>query len=247
MNASVKFDEDRSAALRALLVEEARADAGQRASHAKRPMRRRTVLLLAAGVVLGVAGTGGGVGVLNGLGSLSANGAPFPQAVTTDELTAVGTVLQHEGGPAQLCLGAVFQSRPPQCTGPMIHGWDWEAVEQEATAPNVTWGEYVVYGTWDGVGFTTTRDPIPYSLSAPIPDAPPRLHEQKPGTTDEAKLGRVHKDLRAADFPTVWVDAVNGYVLLSVIFDDGSVQAFVNKKCGPGVVVVLSSLRPATP
>ena len=246
MNERVKFDEDRSAALRALLIETARADTSPRASHVKRPMRRRAVLLVAAGVVLGVASTAGAVGVLNGLGSLSANGAAFPKAVTTDELTALGMVLQRGDGPPELCLGAVAQSRPPLCTGPAIDGWDWALVEQEETASNVTWGDYVVYGTWDGVSFTMTRDPIPFSPSAPIPDADPRLDEQEPGTADEAELRRVQRDLLAPDVPTLMVDGpINGYMFIGVIYDDGSIQAFVDKKYGPGVVVVLSALRPA--
>lgn len=246
MNASVKFDEDRSAALRALLIETARADASPRASHVKRPVRRRAVLLIAVGVVLGVAGTGGAVGVLNGLGSLSASGAGFPQPVTTNELTALGVVLQRGDAQPELCLGAVAQSLPPVCTGPAIHGWDWASVEQEETARGVTWGSYVVYGTWDGVDFTVTRDPIPFSSSAPIPDADPRLDEQEPGASDEAKLLSVRRDLLASDYPTLMVDGpLNGYMFIGVIYDDGTVQAFVDKKYGPGVVVVLSALRPA--
>ena len=60
------------------------------------------------------------------------------------EVLGQGTVLQIEGQTPQLCLGAVAESYPPQCGGPEILEWDWDAVDLEETASDVTWGTYAV-------------------------------------------------------------------------------------------------------
>ena len=52
-----------------------------------------------------------------------------------------------EHGP-QLCR-EVAESYPPQCGGPDVFGWNWEAVEGEESASGTTWGSYRVVGTWD--------------------------------------------------------------------------------------------------
>ena len=166
--------------------------------------------------------------------------------VTADELMAQATVLQRGDEAPRLCLSVVYQSRPPQCTGPPIHGWDWAAAEQSETSLSVTWGDYVVYGTWDGVSFTTTRDPVPFVPPGPLPGVDPSLDTREPGSSDEAELLRVQRDVQASDYPTVlmsWPD--NGYLLLTVIHDDGTVQDIVDAKYGPNVVIVTSALQPA--
>lgn len=70
---------------------------------------------------------------------------------------ASGTVLESTAHGPQLCLGGVMDSLPPQCGGPDIVGWDWDAVAGEESANGSTWGEYRVVGTYtDGV-FTLTE------------------------------------------------------------------------------------------
>lgn len=204
----------------------------------------------------GAAIVAAGVFVLAACASVGAEGAgPHPsggadavsQEGTTDELMAQATVLQRgDDDEPRLCLSVVYQSYPPQCTGPAIHGWDWAAVEQSETSLGVTWGDYVVYGTWDGVSFTTTRDPVPYVPPSPPPGVGPGPDIREPGLSDEAELLRVQSDVRASDYPTVlmsWPD--NGYLILTVIHDDGTVQDAVDAKYGPNVVIVRSALQPA--
>lgn len=178
-------------------------------------------------------------------GTRASDSGVFPQPATTDEVRAVATVLQRGDEEPQLCLGGVAESLPPQCSGPVIHGWDWASVEQEDTAYDAIWGTYMVHGTWDGVGFTLTGDADPWSSADPFPGEDPEgIDEREPGASDEAALLRVQRDLTASEYPIRASGPTNGYLWVEVIFDDGSIQAFLDEKYGADVVVVQSALRP---
>lgn len=69
MNDRAQFSEDRSVALKALLMETASADMQHQGSRTIGPLRRRAALLIAVGIAFGAAGTGGAVWALNGLKS----------------------------------------------------------------------------------------------------------------------------------------------------------------------------------
>lgn len=180
-------------------------------------------------------------------GSVSLAGAEsgFPEPQTTKELIGQGLVIQYPGEDPQLCMGAIGASDPPTCSGPAIHGWDWTTAEQSETAADTTSGGYAVYVTWDGVSFTSTRDPIPLSLYDAMAIDDPRLDDRNPGKTSEAELIRLMDDVYATRGPTLtnWM-VRNGYLWLDVIYDDGTVQDFVDEKYGEGVVVVQSVFRP---
>lgn len=79
----------------------------------------------------------------------------------SQEYAASTTVLESPDHGPQLCLGGVLTSLPPQCGGPDVVGWDWDAVENEESANGVIWGEYSVVGTWDGSRLTLTETPGP--------------------------------------------------------------------------------------
>lgn len=119
-------------------------------------MRRNTLPLLVAALVLGC-----------GTEQASEPGEGTNASNTTEqretEYTATATVLESaEHGP-QLCLGGVNDSYPPQCSGPDLVGWNWDAVKGDETAGGSTWGSYTVVGTWDGDSLTLTeppRDPV---------------------------------------------------------------------------------------
>ncbi|WP_188756623.1 hypothetical protein [Microbacterium album] len=54
------------------------------------------------------------------------------------------------GDGAELCLGAIAMSYPPQCGGPRLEGWDW--AEWDGHFEDVSgsrWGEFHVVGTFD--------------------------------------------------------------------------------------------------
>lgn len=82
--------------------------------------------------------------------------SPTAVAVPDGELTTRYPVtVLDDGDGAELCLGAVLESLPPQCGGPALVGWDWAAhagsFEQRA---GVRWGQFGVRGTFDGRSFT---------------------------------------------------------------------------------------------
>ena len=201
-----------------------------------------TGALLAASVMLlmtGCAAQGGG-----GSGA-DADWTPGAPALPA-ETTAVGTVLEKDGTP-MLCLGAIAESYPPQCSGPTVIGWDWAAVDGEETASDVTWGAYAVWGDWDGETFTVTREPVLAALYDPIadPDAPnPWDDTLPPGAIPEQEAEHVQAQVEDA-VPGLLSSAwVNGRVVVEVMFDDGTLQSAADEHFGEDAVVVISSLTP---
>lgn len=166
-----------------------------------------SVRLVIASVVavLAVAGCG------NDATQVPAGSAPDDTvyAVTT-------TVLESPDHGPQLCLGGVQESLPPQCGGPDIIGWDWEDVPSKETARGVTWGEYLVAGTYDGERFTLTRPPEPPEVTTEMtsvdfssPCAEPEggwrvVDDAK--ATDEALSATLQAMEHVRDFAGGWVD-----------------------------------------
>ena len=86
-------------------------------------------------------------------GGTSPGAEPTP---TSTDVVGQGTVIQAADDQAQLCLGAVLESYPPQCTGVPLVGWDWDTVDGQETAAGTTWGTYAVWGVWDGTTLTVS-------------------------------------------------------------------------------------------
>jgi hypothetical protein len=208
-------------------------------------MRKRTIgVLLAASVALFAAGCAAR--------DAPAGGAP-DGAWTVDlpsvaaEVTGVGTVLEADDGPV-LCLGAIAESYPPQCSGPAVIGWDWTAVDGEETASDVTWGAYAVWGDWDGETFTVTGEPVLAALYDPMvdPSAPnPWDPSLPPGPLPESEAEVVQAEVVDALPDVLGAAFVNGRVVAEVMFDDGTLQASVDERYGDDAVVVIPSLTPA--
>ncbi|WP_193598918.1 hypothetical protein [Microbacterium sp. YJN-G] len=74
--------------------------------------------------------------------------------------TRTATVLDAGDG-AELCLGMIATSLPPQCGGPELVGWDWSqwsgAYEDVA---GVRWGEFVLTGVYDATVFAFTPSTV---------------------------------------------------------------------------------------
>lgn len=187
--------------------------------------------------------------LLTGCGAVAVPGEnageePLPPA--SEELIGQGMVISDEDGPVMLCLGPVMESYPPQCSGPEIIGWDWDAVEHWERSGEVRWGTYAVHGTWDGDAFTLTRPPIPLALYDPPADIDPRTEPANRGAGETAELEALQRELHeteGAEILSSWVE--NGYVFVTVVYDDGTLQDAYDAKYGDNMVAVQSALRPA--
>ena len=165
--------------------------------------------------------------------------APAPPA---DEVVGQGTVLDAAGSP-ELCLGAVAESYPPQCTGIPLVGWSWDGVDGSETSGDVRWGAYAVQGTYDGATFTVTEPPILLALYDPMMPEDPFGGE--PGDTDEATLLAIQDQLPerlGAGYLASWPQ--DGRLWVQVLWDDGTWQQAAGEEFGAGVVVIESALRP---
>lgn len=140
----------------------------------------------------------------------------------------------------ELCLGAIAESYPPQCGGPVITNWDWAAQKGMFDEQgDVRWGTFAVTGTWDGTSFTVS-DAIPGALYDPMPEEPPTYPEPSKDYTDD-ELAGFGEDLM--DVPGVLgAYGADGHVLVDVNYDDGSYQDYVDATYGDGVVVVTGAL-----
>ena len=174
-------------------------------------MRRRALVVLAVTVGLVAGGCSGADG-----GEDDVVAGESPGWTGSETVQGTATVLQSpEHGP-QLCW-EMEDSLPPQCTGPDVVGWDWEAVEGEQAANGTTWGSFLVTGTWDGTRFTVTEPPAPagppssdvveVDLSSPCPEpaggwAPLNRAATNQQTLDEATAAAQAR----ADITAVWTD-----------------------------------------
>jgi hypothetical protein len=90
--------------------------------------------------------------------------APKPTAVpgADGDVTTGGPVtVLDDGDGAELCLGAVATSNPPQCGGPPLVGWDWADHQGDfESGAGVRWGDFMVTGTFDGTSVTPS-DVVP--------------------------------------------------------------------------------------
>ncbi|MDX2399980.1 hypothetical protein [Microbacterium algeriense] len=152
----------------------------------------------------------------------------------------MGTVMDV-GGDVQLCLGAVAESYPPQCSGVPLDGWSWDDLEGSESSGQTTWGAYAVSATFDGERLESTEPPMLLALYDPLVPEDPTGGVA--GTTPDEELARVQEDVfaRLDDALTAWSD--RGYVWVQVVWDDGSLQEAVDAEYGDDVVVVQSALR----
>ncbi|MDR7381998.1 hypothetical protein [Promicromonospora iranensis] len=216
------------------------------------PLRAPNRLLgagLASALLLGPSACAGPAGSASGSDDphdgpsdgLTATAPPTPSA--SGLVTAVTTVLQEGDGPPELCLGGVAESFPPQCSGPEIAGWDWGAVEADS-AQDTTWGVYTVEGTWDGETFHLTDVTGPTEPPTTPPDA--RLDPDNAGAVGRDMPEPEAQELQDEVFDdldglTGWTE--NGYVWVTVVYDDGSIQRYADDRYGGDTVAVQSALQ----
>ncbi|MEZ5181419.1 MAG: hypothetical protein R2702_06040 [Acidimicrobiales bacterium] len=106
------------------------------------------------------------LGVLGGCGSdptavRAHDGASpayaYPGGAQEYETTQI-VLSNPEHGP-ELCAGGVLLMLPPQCGGPAVDGWDWDAVGGFEETSGTRWGTYELRGTFEGERFTLTAAP----------------------------------------------------------------------------------------
>ncbi|MGN7950401.1 hypothetical protein ACTJKH_16800 [Microbacterium sp. 22215] len=173
--------------------------------------------------------------------SASSTGDISGAAPPEGRVIGTGTVLDVAGD-AQLCLGAVAESYPPQCTGIPLDGWTWEGVDGSETSGDTQWGTYAVYGTFDGDRYTVTDPPIMLALYDPIRPEDPAGGVD--GTSSEADLARIQDEIAASlgrEALSLWIE--RGYVWVNVVWDDGTLQDALDAEYGDDVVIVTSALR----
>ncbi|MGZ8805451.1 MAG: hypothetical protein ACXWZG_09140 [Microbacterium sp.] len=200
--------------------------------------RHLPVLLLGAASALVLAACASGAG--SGQSSAVPFGTTLP-GLPSGEVIGQGTVMDI-GGAAELCVGPIAESYPPQCSGIPLTNWTWEGIEGSESSGDVTWGAYAVQGTYDGEEFTVTQPPIMLALYDPMPFPDPT--DGKAGAGAEAELLAIQEEL-----PGRLQDAYlssypeNGYLWIDVVWDDGTWQDAADQEFGDDVVVVRSALR----
>lgn len=175
--------------------------------------------------------------------------SPSPAAPTLDtaepalpsgEVTATGFVMD-EGGDVSLCLGAIAESYPPQCSGIPVEGWSWDGLDGADSQGDKTWGDYTVTGIYDGESFTVTAAP-----TVPTGDTDDSA-TRAPGETDADELQQIISDVRGSIDANVLLSvARDGYAWFMVVWDDGTLQAAADAEYGPDVVVIDSVFQPVS-
>jgi hypothetical protein len=205
------------------------------------PLRRAALLAAATAsiVLLAACATGpGGSPTPDNPVELPADAIAAP-----GQVVGQGTVIQTGDTPPQFCLGPVMESYPPQCSGPELVGWDWDAVEGHETSGDVTFGAYAIWGTWDGSVFTATES-VMLALYDPMPFVDPLLDPENAGDSTQADLTRIQDELtETKPFPFLSAGQMNGYLFVDVIYDDGSIQEWVDQTYLPDTVAIRSALR----
>ena len=144
-------------------------------------------------------------------------------------------------GRPELCLGAVAESYPPQCTGIALTGWDWS--DQQGifeTSGATRWGGFSVTGRFDGTTFEVTSA-IPAALYDTV--APGPEPKRQPGDLDGVTLERIQIELE--ELPGILTTVpVEGRLEVSVVHDDGSLQTWADEEYGKGNVLISSALVP---
>jgi len=154
-----------------------------------------------------------------------------------------GLVIQTGDTPPEFCLGAIGMSDPPQCGGPELVGWDWNAVEGEGSGAGVTYGSYAVWGDWDGERLTVTSA-ITLALYDPMPFVDPLLDPANAGDNDDDDLTRIQSELTSLrPFPILTAWQENGYLFVQTYYDDGTIQAWVDDRYLPDTVAIRPTLR----
>jgi hypothetical protein len=205
------------------------------------PLRRALVAAAAAASIVLLAACATAPGDASDPGATPV--VPADVIAAPGKVVGQGTVIQTGDTAPQFCLGAVMESYPPQCSGPELVDWDWDAVDGEETSGDVTFGAFAVWGTWDGVELTVT-EALTLALYDPMPVVDPLLDPENAGDSSEADLTAIQDELTAsAPFEILQLWQENGYLFVQTVYDDGSIQAWADATYLPDTVAIRGALR----
>jgi hypothetical protein len=176
--------------------------------HARSVSARAAVILLAALSV--------------GLGACaSTSGIPSPDAQEIALTTEHPVVVLDDGHGAELCVGVVAASLPPQCGGPALVGWDWsDHVGEYEQQAGIRWGDFLVTGRYDAsadeffpndvvaAGEQPERpgyEPLGDTTPCPEPDGGWRVVDVTM-TTDAARQAVFERAASIDGYSSAWVD-----------------------------------------
>lgn len=207
-------------------------------------MNRRRLIAVAvpALVVLGLSLSGCATPSAAPAGSApGATLGEVPPGLPGGDVIAQGTVLD-DGDGAELCLGAVAESAPPQCAGIPLVGWTWDGLDGAETMSGTTWGSYAVQGTYDGDSFSVTEQPVMLALYDPMMTEDPTGGE--PGAGEESELLAIQEELPErlgeaylGSYPQ------DGWLFVDVTWDDGTWQDAADGEFGADTIIIRSALR----
>ena len=166
----------------------------------------------------------------------------MPTAIPAAHGPVLGLGLVLDNGEPGFCLGPVAESYPPQCTGLAMTGWDWSAHRGDfENAGGVRFGSFAVTGTFDGETLTY-ESAVSGALYDPMPWPEPTSSATEEHT--QAQLESIAQELNELPGALTTMPGDN-LVVVDVVHDDGTLQAWADSRFGDGVVFVHSMLAPA--
>lgn len=199
-------------------------------------------LLVALGLLVALVACGDESGdAVDSSGSGNGSAGPMPDRIPAAPGTVTTAYLATvmDTGEPELCLGAVAESWPPQCSGVPMAGWKWREHPEHERQGSTRWGSFAVTGTWDGTTFTAES-----AIPAALYDVPPDETPTRPTpsvTLTETELTRISE--RLVDVPGfLTASPEETRVVLGVVYDDGSLQQWADETWRTDVVVVESAL-----
>jgi len=178
-------------------------------------------VLVLAGSSCGTEGPGTGSAAPSASGSASAASPPAQVPSARGEVTTRYPVtVLDDGDGAELCVGGVADSLPPQCGGPRLVGWDWADHQGDfESRGGVRWGDFLVTGTFDGTSLTPTEvvpgdqvdPPAPQDdadrFATPCPEPEGGWRVLDPAKTTQASEDRTFRAAeRLEGYAYSWVD-----------------------------------------
>jgi hypothetical protein len=174
--------------------------------------------------------------------SASSTEPPAPAVPDGPVRTRDLATVMDTGDGAELCLGPIAESYPPQCSGPALVDWDWAQHPEHDEQGDVRWGTFALTGTWDGTAFTATDavsgalyDP---AMPTPTPTPPPLRSYTEP------QLQQIAATLTNTEgvIGAFGGQGSEGHVLADVYYDDGTLQQWADATYGANVVIVSAAL-----